>query len=66
MLTTAQLGSTNGTPLPQSVGDIAPGAISSPLDVFFTNPSAGGSVMLRLNGDYAGGNFTSSRRVTIR
>jgi len=65
MLTTAQLGSTNGTPLPQNLGSIAPGATSAPMVVNFTNSTPGASALLRLNGTYTGGVFHSTRRVTI-
>jgi subtilisin-like proprotein convertase family protein len=64
-LTTAQLGSTNGTPLPQSLGSIPPGGFSAFSDVFFTNSTPGASSTLRLNGTYIGGTFSSTKRVTI-
>ncbi len=65
MLTTAMLGSTNGTPLPQPLGNLAPGQTSAPMAVFFTNSTPGASSTLRLNGTYTGGTFTSTKRVTI-
>ncbi|MDQ3253416.1 MAG: hypothetical protein M3R15_05840, partial [Acidobacteriota bacterium] len=65
MLTTAQLGATIGTPLPQSLGTIAPGATSAPMTVNFTNSTPGASSTLRLNGTYTGGTFTSTKRVTV-
>jgi subtilisin-like proprotein convertase family protein len=64
-LTTAQLGATNGTPLPQSLGSIPPGGFSAFSDVFFTNSTPGASSTLRLNGTYTGGTFSSTKRVTI-
>jgi len=64
MLTIAKLGSTNGTPLPQSLGNIAPGASASS-QVNFTNMTPGAASTLTLGGSYTGGSFTSTRRVTI-
>ncbi len=64
MLTTAKLGSTNGTPLPQSLGNIAPGGTAGG-DVNFTNSSPGTASTLTLGGTYTGGTFTSTRRVTV-
>jgi subtilisin-like proprotein convertase family protein len=64
MLTTAKLGSTNGTPLPQSLGSIAPGASVSGM-VNFNNMTPGAASTLSLGGTYTGGSFSSSRRVTI-
>jgi hypothetical protein len=64
-LTTARLGTTNGAPLPQSVGNIAPASTSAPMDVFFTNSTPGASSTLKLDGTYTGGTFSSTRRVTI-
>lgn len=65
MLTTAVLGATNGTPLPQSLGTIAPAATSASMTVNFTNSTPGASSSLRLGGTYTGGTFGSTRRVTI-
>lgn len=64
-LTNARLGVTPGTPLPQNLGNIAPGATTSPMDVFFTNASPGSSANLTLEGTYTGGSFSSTKRVTI-
>jgi hypothetical protein len=64
MLTTAKLGSTNGTPLPQSLGNIAPGGSASG-DVNFTNSSPGTASTLTLGGSYTGGSFSSTKRVTV-
>jgi len=64
MLTTAKLGATNGTPLPQSLGNLAPGA-SVNTTVNFNNSTPGASSTLVIGGTYTGGNFSSTRRVTI-
>jgi subtilisin-like proprotein convertase family protein len=64
MLTTAKLGSTNGTPLPQSLGNIAPGG-SVASTVIFANSTPGASSTLILGGTYTGGTFSSTKRVTI-
>jgi hypothetical protein len=64
MLTTAKLGATNGTPLPQSLGNLAPGA-SVNTTVNFNNSTPGASANLVIGGTYTGGNFSSTRRVTI-
>ena len=63
-LTTATLGATNGTPLPQSLGSIAPGASVS-TTVNFANSTPGASSTLKLEGTYTGGTFSSTKRVTI-
>ncbi|HEY6120061.1 MAG TPA: hypothetical protein VIV66_08890, partial [Pyrinomonadaceae bacterium] len=63
MLTTAQLGATSGTPLPQSLGAIAPGA-SVMATVNFNNSTPGAST-LRAAGTYTGGTFSSNARVTV-
>ena len=64
VLTTATLGPTAGTPLPQNVGSIAAGASSAPFDLFF-NTSATGTATLTLGGNYTGGTFSAGKRVTI-
>ena len=64
MLTTANLGSTVGTPLPQSLGSIAPGSSASSV-VNFNNSTPGAASTLSLGGTYTGGTFSSTRRVTI-
>ena len=64
MLTTAKLGLTNGTPLPQNLGNLAPGGSVS-TTVSFTNSTPGAGSSLTLGGSYAGGPFTSGKRVTI-
>jgi hypothetical protein len=64
MLTSAKLGATNGTPLPQSLGSLAPGA-SVTTTVIFANSTPGASSNLTLGGSYDGGPFSSAKRVTI-
>jgi hypothetical protein len=64
MLTTAKLGATNGTPLPQSLGNLAPGA-SVNTTVSFTNSSPGANAVLSIGGTYTGGSLNSTKRVTV-
>jgi hypothetical protein len=64
-LTTATLGTTAGTPLPQMLGNLAPGATSPQLTVNFANSTPGASLLLRLSGIYTGGSFNSTRRTTV-
>ena len=64
MLTTAKLGTTNGTPLSQSLGNIPPGGSASSF-VDFNNMTPGAASTLTLGGTYTGGSFSSTRRVTI-
>ena len=61
VLTTAKLGAVNGTPLPQSLGNLAPGASAVAVVTFSGAPS--GVQTLQLGGTYSAGSFTSSRRV---
>jgi hypothetical protein len=63
-LTTAKLGATNGTPLPQSLGSIAPGGSASVV-VNFTNSTPGAASTLSVGGTYTGGSFSSTGRITI-
>jgi hypothetical protein len=63
-LTTAKLGTTNGTPLPQSLGNLAPGEFAV-VTVNFNNSTPGSSSVLAAGGTYTGGTFSSSKRVTI-
>lgn len=60
-LTLAKLGSTDGTPLPQALGNIGPG---SSVATTVTFASSGGST-LALGGTYTGGTFSSTKRVSI-
>ena len=64
ILNTARLGVTNGTPLPQSLGSIAPGG-SATATVQFTNSTPGASSTLNAGGTYTGGTFSATKRVTI-
>jgi len=64
MLTTARLGATNGTPLPQSLGNLAPGA-SVNTTVNFVNSSPGSSSTLTLGGTFDGGSYSTTKRVTV-
>jgi hypothetical protein len=64
MLTTAKLGATNGTPLPQSAGNLAPGATFN-TTVNFTNSTPGAASNLVVGGTYTGGSFSTTKRVTI-
>ncbi len=62
MLTTAKIGAVNGTPLPQSVGNLAPGASAVHTVTFSGAPS--GNTNLQVGGTFTGGTFNSSRRVS--
>jgi hypothetical protein len=64
MLTTAKLGTTNGTPLPQPLGNIAPGATATVI-VNFTNSTPGAASTLSVGGTYTGGSFSTTARKTI-
>ena len=64
MLTTATLAATSGTPLPQSLGSLAPGASVS-TTVNFANSTPGASSSLTVGGTYTGGTFSTTKRVTI-
>ena len=63
-LTTAKLGATNGSPLPQALGNIAPGG-SGVAVVDFVNSTPGASVFLNTGGSYTGGTFGSMKKVTL-
>jgi len=62
VLTTAALGGVSGTPLPQSLGNLAPGACATTTVTFSGAPS--GATTLQTGGTYTGGSFNSNRRVT--
>jgi hypothetical protein len=64
MLTTAKLGMTVGTPLPQALGSIGPGSSVS-TTVTFTNSTPGAASTLTAGGTYTGGTYSSTIRVTI-
>jgi Carboxypeptidase regulatory-like domain len=63
-LTSALLGATSGTPLPQSLGNIPAFGSSAAFNVDFTTASTGAST-LSLGGTFTGGTFSSTKRVTI-
>ncbi len=63
-LTVAKLGTTSGTPLPQGLGTLAPGASGSVI-VNFNNSTSGSPSALAAGGTYAGGTFSGTKRVTI-
>ncbi|MFN2512357.1 MAG: hypothetical protein ABR568_13055 [Pyrinomonadaceae bacterium] len=60
-LTIARLGSTNGTPLPQPLGAIAPGGSATAT----VNFASSGGTTLTTGGTYTGGTFNSTKRVNI-
>ena len=61
VLTNVRLGSTSGTPLPQSLGDLAPGASATATVQF---PAGTSGNILRVGGTYSGGTFGGGARVT--
>lgn len=63
-VTTAKLGPTVGAPLPQSLGNIAPGASVNAV-VSFANSTPGAGSVLNVGGTYTGGTFSTSKRLTI-
>jgi endonuclease G len=64
VMNNAKLGATNGTPLPQSAGNLLPGATFT-TTVNFTNSTPGASSNLVVGGTYTGGTFSTTKRVTI-
>jgi hypothetical protein len=62
VLTNAKLDGVNGTPLPQSVGTLAPGASSVKTITFSGAPS--GPTTLQVGGTFTGDTYNSSRKVT--
>jgi hypothetical protein len=64
VLTTTRLGATNGAGLPQTLGNLAPGA-SANATVNIANSSPGMATTLTVGGTYTGGSFTSTKRVTV-
>lgn len=60
-LTIARLGSTNGTPLPQSLGTIAPGGSATAT----VNFASSGGTTLTTGGTFTGGTFNATKRVNI-
>jgi hypothetical protein len=66
VLTTAKIGTTSGTPLPQSLGAIAAGASVQATVTFPGTVGASGTAgSITLSGTYTGGTFTSSARITL-
>ena len=66
VVSTARLGAANGAPVPQTLGNIAPGAtVTVPTSITFTNSTPGASSTLSVAGTYTGGTFSSNKRVTI-
>lgn len=62
--TASKLGAVSGTPLPQNLGNLAPGELASTM-VNFTNSTPGVGSTLIVGGTYADGIFSSSKRGTI-
>jgi hypothetical protein len=69
MLTTATLaqpGNTNGTPVPQSLSNLAPGQWATRVISFSgTNNAPGQKRTLTFAGTYTGGTFTQKWKVTL-
>ncbi|HEX2271722.1 MAG TPA: hypothetical protein VHH35_19405, partial [Pyrinomonadaceae bacterium] len=63
-LSNAKLGTAIGSPLPQSIGNLAPGATVN-TTVTFTNSTPGANSTLVIGGTYTGGSFGTTKRVTI-
>ena len=65
-LTSAKVGSDVGTPLPQNIGTIAAGGSAQ---VTVTVPASvgasGAASSLVISGNYTGGTFSSSARITL-
>jgi hypothetical protein len=65
-LTGATLGSANGTPISQSLGDIAPGGGTVVVSVTYTTAAASGTAAAeKYTGSYTGGTFGGSIRATL-
>ena len=66
-LTGAKVGSVDGTPIPQPLGDIAPGGGSVVTTVIFpsTVGASGANAAERYTGTYSGGTFGGSIRATL-
>jgi hypothetical protein len=66
MLTAAKIGTTSGTPVPQSLGTIAAGgSVQAVVNVPGTVGAAGAGNTLTISGTYTGGTFGSSARITL-
>ena len=65
-LTGATLGSVNGTPVAQSLGDLAPGGGSAVVTLTYTTAAASGTTAIeRYTGNYVGGTFGGGIRATL-
>jgi predicted extracellular nuclease len=64
-LTAAALSSSTGSPIPQSLGDLAGGASITTVVTFSSTAASGGAGALRYSGTYTGGSFTSSSRLVL-
>ncbi len=65
-LTQGSLGSANGSPIPQSLGNIAPGGTAVTTVNFPSSAGASGAAVVeRYNGSYNGGTFGTSIRATL-
>jgi hypothetical protein len=65
-LTGATLGSVNGTPVAQSLGDLAPGGGTAVVTVNYTTAAVSGTAAVeKYTGSYVGGTFGGSFRATL-
>ena len=65
-LTGATLGSANGTPVAQTLGDLAPGGGSAVVTVTYTTAAASGTAAVeKYTGSYVAGTFAGSIRATL-
>jgi hypothetical protein len=65
-LTGATLGSVNGMPVAQSLGDLAPGGGTAVVTVNYTTAAASGTAAVeKYTGSYVGGTFGGSFRATL-
>lgn len=64
-VTTARLGASAGTPLPQWIGDIEPGTYSSFSEVLFSQSQPGATSTTGLGGSYSNGTFNTTKRVVV-
>ena len=66
VLTSVLLGSASGTPVPQSLGDIAPGGhVTSVVSVPANAGAPGSAAIVKVAGTYTGGTFGGSARTTL-
>ncbi|GGA53756.1 hypothetical protein GCM10011507_01130 [Edaphobacter acidisoli] len=65
-LTGVSVGSASGTPVPQSLGNIAPGAhVTSVVSVPASAGAPGSAAIAKVTGTYTGGTFGGSSRTTL-